>query len=85
MSYEHQKEANQVSQNVMDVVGILTDDTPDQQQLTALLAESATIFAQVTATLSTEQKKEYKAKFLAAVGLAVTQRALNLLLPDAQS
>lgn len=85
MAYEHQKEANQVAANVMDAIKMLTDDVPDQQQIAQLLADGTAIIAGVTTGLAAEDKEAYKAKFIAAVGLAVANRALGYFLPDSES
>jgi len=82
MAYEHAAEVNAVSKNVMDLVKILTDEVPDQEQIAALLAESTQIVFGIMAAVGAEEKEVAKAKFLAKVGLSVANRALDSLIPD---
>jgi hypothetical protein len=85
MGYIHQKEANKVADNIEAMLGMLTDTTPDSQQIAQLIADSIAVISGVVGPLSAEQKAAYKSKFLVKVALAVGNRELDRLLPDSES
>ena len=82
MAYSKQKEVNAVAKNIFDIVDLLSDNVPDAQQYTSLLAEAATIIAGITSGLSGVQADKAKARFIAEVGVAVERKALAKLLPE---
>lgn len=85
MSYEHQQQVNEVAGKVVDVVVLLTDDTPDQQQIGTLLTDAMGIVMSTLNAISTESKRIYKLKFMFKCFTAVGNRLLDLLLPDSES
>lgn len=85
MAYEHQQHVNQAAGSIMDAVDMFTDDTPDNEQIIGMIAAAGQAINASMAAVSAEQKKAYKAKFFAKLGVAIANRSLDKFLPDSES
>jgi hypothetical protein len=81
--YKHQQEANQVASSFIAIINLLTDATPDSQQVATLFTDAIGVITGLTGVLSGESQKQAKLKFLIAVGLAIGKQALDSFIPDA--
>lgn len=85
MAYEHQAEVNQASKAIIDGLMLGMDDVDNTIQAPQFISDALIAYNALGAAMSAESKKEYKAKVLIKLGVALVNRGSDILLPDSQS
>lgn len=81
MSYEHEVEKDAVVNAVFDVIGLIIDGVqPDE--ILPIINDVLAVSSNVQKVLSEEQKRIFKLKFAAKVGIGLSNKALDQLIPD---
>jgi hypothetical protein len=80
--YEYAAQEKLVVNKMASLMVILSDNTPDTQQMLQIIAEVTAILAPIKAVMDAETKAEFRMKFWAMVGADMTKRALNQFIPD---
>lgn len=85
MSYEHQQEVNLAANRLAHLIDLALDKVPDQEQLLAFAADASAALAAVSGAIKAEDKEAYKAKVFLKLGIQLANKAVDRLLPDANS
>jgi hypothetical protein len=80
--YEYAAQEKLVVNKMVSLMVILSDNTPDTQQMLQIIAEVTAVLAPIKAVMDAETKAEFRMKFWAMVGADMTKRALNQFIPD---
>ena len=82
--YEHQKLVNQIASEMISLISLFLDQVPDEQQILEITARSMTAAQKISSGIKAEEKTQFKIKFIAKVGLRISDKGLDLALPDAE-
>lgn len=82
MAYEHAAAVGQVAGAFVRILRKLTDEVPDQQQILSLIGEAEQAIRQSIDVIGQEEQDKHKAKFIAKVFVAASNRALDILIED---
>lgn len=81
MAYEHESEKDAVVNAVFDVIGLIIDGVQPQEIL-PIINDVLAASSNIQKVLGEEEKRIFKLKFAAKVGIGLSNKALDSLIPD---
>lgn len=79
MAYEYKEAVEAVGGSINKIADLLTDQTPDEQQIAQLVLEASNAILTSLGPLNAEEQTKFKAKFFAKVGFFVAASNVDKL------
>ena len=77
--YEHKPEGDVAIENIDNIIGMLVDQKPDQEQMAEYFIAASGAVSSLAGPIAEEQKPAYDAKVIVYVSLGVAMRRVDML------